>query len=269
MLLERENFFLFSDILLFCRKRKKKVFELRGCISLNRSFVKSLEDTESVKNAFELTRLDTKVKFIIQAKSSTLKMLWLKDIMANILQLLNHPRDDEEVLRQFQLLELRRNILGLESIPILGNTKITLKSDAIISFIVQDKEYTEAQRHFILLSEFIIIASLHQQKRNRTIYKLINYFSISQFIVSEFNDKIEGPTLELTKSDNSVRIIIKIPSQELRKPWFNVFYTNINIAALKEKKKKEEQDTNYTKVDHEKIKLEEKKDYNKKKIDLN
>ena len=101
---QERHFFLFDDILLYGSKSvlKPGKIHVRGMISLDKLLVNDLPDTDSVKNCFELVRIDhKKKKYIICSKLSgqqgdTEKEFWMKAIQTQVDDILTNyvPTND-------------------------------------------------------------------------------------------------------------------------------------------------------------------------------
>ena len=85
---QERHFFLFSDLILYASKSvlKSSKMQMKGKIPLDRLLVRDIMDNESLKNAFELVRMDhKKKKYIICAATPTEKNLWVQDIGDRVL----------------------------------------------------------------------------------------------------------------------------------------------------------------------------------------
>jgi len=76
----QENYlFLFNDLLLVTRK-KKKGFELKCRVEIVEARIVDVADTEAIKNAFEIHYEKNHITFCTTSKEQ--KIAWLKDLKA-------------------------------------------------------------------------------------------------------------------------------------------------------------------------------------------
>ena len=97
---QERHFFLFTDLILYCSKNviKSNKYQMKGKIPIDCLLVRNLQDSESLKNAFELVRMDhKKKKYIICTKDPAEKQLWMEDIEQRVLYYLEVARRKQAV----------------------------------------------------------------------------------------------------------------------------------------------------------------------------
>lgn len=79
--IQERYFFLFNDVLIYTQKSKiSNSYTFRGTIDLDKIHIEDLADTSSLKDAIQITRLDTNKTYVIYARSSKEKASWLREL---------------------------------------------------------------------------------------------------------------------------------------------------------------------------------------------